>query len=137
MLTGVSPSGTLTLTNPARYRVLAVLASSGCATNAEQGKLVVEFTDGTTHDAAYDAFDWEVVGRRPAVAIMGRNGEVGDGTRFTYIRANYEYGMFETRITLPKRLQSKLVKSVRFERANGAETTGIFAISGIPSGVLA
>jgi hypothetical protein len=50
-------SGTLTLSQPATYGLLAILANSADGTN-QTGALTLNFTDGTSYETAYFAPDW-------------------------------------------------------------------------------
>jgi hypothetical protein len=51
-------TGTLTLTTPAAYSTLYVIASSGDGTSSSVGSGNIHFVDGSTQAFSYNCFDW-------------------------------------------------------------------------------
>jgi hypothetical protein len=51
-------TGTLTLTRPAAYSTLYVIASSGDGTSSSVGSGTIHFVDGSTQAFSYNVFDW-------------------------------------------------------------------------------
>lgn len=123
-------SGTLTLAPAARrpYDVLGVFAASANARQDSTGTLTLKFTDGSTSQAlTYNAFDWFFHTEDNALRGLGRlrlnggfdNG-VGDNPR-----------IYQTTLDLVALgLSGKALQSITFDRADNANTTAIFALSG-------
>jgi hypothetical protein len=55
---GAGQTGTLTLTAPAAYSTLYVLASSGDGTPSSVGSGTINFADSSTQAFSYNSFDW-------------------------------------------------------------------------------
>jgi len=125
---------TLTLSTPASYRNLAILAASGTSATtggsvgAISGTLVLNFSDGTASPAiSFNAADWTTTGTGLAVSLG-----LAEGDYLTQTLTNYGH-LFETDLDLVSLgYTTKLLSSITFTRAPGSSTiTGIFAISGL------
>jgi hypothetical protein len=84
---GAGQTGTLTLTTPAAYSTLYVLASSGDGTPSSVGSGTINFADGSTQAFSYNSFDWcnGQGGLHPEAVLSGPIGRVDvgpDGTAF-------------------------------------------------------
>jgi hypothetical protein len=133
LLKAGSTSGTLTLTNPASFGLLAILASSG--NGGGTGNAVLNFAGGITRNITYNATDWNQQSNPPgptALGNLGRNTAIGaNGMGFTYGK-NVPFAFYETDINLLSLGADGLtLQSITFNGMAGtANTTGIFAISG-------
>jgi hypothetical protein len=139
------PNATLTLTTPAQYSSLAVIASSGDVFGRSNGTLTLSFTDGTFFQSIpYDASDWNIFFGDPthvALGPVGRNDDINfngapPGTGFQYLPSEgSQFVLYETDINLAALgLDGKTLQSITFtpSPANGGfEITGVFAVSGV------
>src|SRR5438128_4049545 len=93
-------TGTLTLTTPAAYSMLNVLASSGDGAPSSVGSGTITFADGSTQAFSYNSFDWcnGQGGLHPEAVLSGPNGraDVGpNGTAFVY-NQDCDFQVYET-----------------------------------------
>ncbi len=126
--TGIT-NGTLTLVSPATYTSIAVLAHSGNGTNFT-GPLTLNFIDGSTYTTTYYAPNW--FNNTTNVALQG------------FERINLTTGVVsgnpgnprfhQTTLNLAALLgpANKPLASLTFGKAV-ANTTGIYAVSGLPA----
>jgi PA14 domain/Chitobiase/beta-hexosaminidase C-terminal domain len=120
-------TGTLTLTTPATYAQIAVIADSGNGTNAPAA-ITFNFMDGSTYSTSYNAPDW--FGKTNNVAWFG------------FARINLTTGadeggtqnprFYQTTINLAGALgaTNKPLASITFGKA-AALSTAIYAVSGL------
>lgn len=148
--TGYSPTGTLTLATPGAYNSLSILAFStnlGGGSTA-QGTVVLTFTDGTTLNTKYNAYDWAgpVNGNAAAKAsevfssanYFARTGTLNGPNDIDTGKGN-RFDMFETDLNLAalgdggKTLQSLAFSVVQDAgNANNADViTNIMGLSGV------
>jgi hypothetical protein len=124
---GLPSSGTLTLTTPATYTTLAILASASTPASPT-GTVTVLYTDGTTGTFTYNAPDWGSGAASAALPTRVARAHAGSGATFqrTDQSTGDQWDMFEADIHPDP---TKQVASLEFA-ANGPNTTGIFAVSG-------
>jgi hypothetical protein len=127
-------SGTLTLTTPATYSTLYVLASSGDGTPSSLGSGTIHFVDGSTQAFSYNTFDWcnGHEGLHPESVLPGPNGraDVGSsGTAFLY-NQNFDFQVYETIISIDPSHAGMAIASIDFTSAPDAYLSNIFAVSG-------
>jgi hypothetical protein len=118
--------GTLTLTEPAPYTSLWVLASSGSGGGMDD--VTITYDDGSSDFLAssYDASDWCDNNQRGAITGLGRANPIGAyGLNFGYTN-ECSFGIYETELS-PN--PSKNVVSVTFHNQH-ANFTNIWALSG-------
>ncbi len=124
--TGVSV-GTLTLTAPALYNRIAILAHSASATATSTGTLTVTFSDNSTFVTNYYAPDW-----------FNNSGYALQGTERINLNNGATQGattnprFYQTTINLAAMLGAgnKPLASVTFGKASAANATAVFALSG-------
>jgi hypothetical protein len=131
---GASQTGTLTLTTPAAYSTLYVLASSGDGTSASVGSGNINFADGTTQAFSYNTFDWSNIcpGGFHAEAVLSGIGraDVGpNGTAFAY-DGNCDFEIYETVIAIDPSHAGVAISSIDFTGAPDAIFSNIFGVSG-------
>jgi regulation of enolase protein 1 (concanavalin A-like superfamily) len=123
--TGVS-AGTLTLTTPGLYKRIAVIANSASAQSTSAGTLTINFSDGSTFVTNYNAPDW-----------FNNNGAALSGTE----RISLSNGSTSGATGNPRFYQTaydltalgpanKTILSLTFGKASGANSTGIYSVSG-------
>ncbi len=120
-------SGTLTLSAPATYNSISVIAHSANAQSTNTGMLTIHFNDGSSFQTNYNAFDW-----------FGNAGFALQG----FGRVNVTNGavtgppndprFYQTSYNLASLLgaTNKPVSSLTFGKAAGANATAIYAVSG-------
>src|SRR5262249_15936684 len=101
---GGGQTGTLTLTTPAAYSTLYVIASSGDGTAPAVGSGTINFTDGSTQTFSFNSFDWcnGQGGLHPQAVLSGPNGraDIGpDGAAFLY-NQDCDFQVYETVIAI-------------------------------------
>jgi hypothetical protein len=127
-------TGTLTLTTPAAYSTLYVIASSGDGTQSSVGSGTINFTDGSTQAFSYNSFDWcNAQGRfRPEAVLNGPIGraDVGsDGTAFVY-NQDCDFQVYETVIPIDPSHVGVAIASIDFTAAPDAFFSNVFGVSG-------
>src|SRR5262249_20703759 len=123
-----------TLTTPAAYSTLYVLASSGDGTPSSVGSGTIHFTDGSTQDFSLNCFDWcnGPGGWHPEAVLSGPIGraDVGpDGTAFSY-NQDCDFQLYETVIAIEPSHAGVAIVSIDFTGAPDAFFSNIFAVSG-------
>jgi hypothetical protein len=124
--TGVS-TGKLTLTTPAVYNRIAVIANSANASSTSAGTLTLTFSDGSTFVTSYNAADW-----------FYYSGYALAGVERIYLSTGATEGaptdprFYQTSIGLAALfgVTNKPLVSLAFGRASSANSTGIYAVSG-------
>jgi hypothetical protein len=124
--TGVS-SGTLTLQSPAVYNRIAVVANSASANSTSAGTLTISFSDGSTFVTNYNAPDW-----------FNNSGYALNGTERINLNSGSTSGatgnprFYQTSYDLNANLggANKPIASFTFGKASGANSTGIYSVSG-------
>jgi hypothetical protein len=131
---GAGQTGSLTLTTPAVYSTLYVIASSGDGTPASVGGGTIHFADGSTQAFTYNCFDWcnGHGGLHPEAVLAGPIGraDVGpNGTAFTY-NQDCDFQIYETAIGLDASHAGIAMVSIDFSGAPDAFLSNIFGVSG-------
>jgi hypothetical protein len=131
---GAGQTGTLTLTTPAAYSTLYVIASSGDGTPTSVGSGSINFADGSTQAFSYNSFDWcnGQGGLHPEAVLSGPIGraEVGpNGTAFTY-NQDCDFQIYETIIAIDTAHAGVGIASIDFTAAPDAYFSNIFGVSG-------
>jgi hypothetical protein len=126
---GGGQTGTLTLTTPAAYSTLYVLASSSDGTPTSVGSGTINFADGGTQ-----VFDWcnGSGGLHPEAVLKGPIGraDVGPiGTAFTY-NQDCDFQVYETVIATDPSHAGVAIASIDFTVAPDASYSNIFGVSG-------
>ena len=127
-------TGTLTLTTPAAYSSLYVLASSGDGTPSSGASATIHFADGSTQDFNYNSFDWcNTQGRfRPEAVLTGPIGRAdagADGMAFVY-NEDCDFQLYETVIAIDSSHAGVVITSLDFTASADAFFSNIFAVSG-------
>ncbi|HEX3720537.1 MAG TPA: lamin tail domain-containing protein [Verrucomicrobiae bacterium] len=125
--TGIS-SGTLTVTAPAVYQSLAILANSGNGTATGTASLTLNFTDGSSVLTTYSAPDW--FNNTPyALAGMDRINLVSGLTNGGPSNPRF----YQSTINLAALLgmSNKPLASLVLGQAESANSTAIYAVSGL------
>jgi hypothetical protein len=132
---GAGQTGTLTLTTPAAYSTLYVLASSGDDTPTSVGSGTISFADGSTQTLSYNSFDWcngSGGGLHPEAVLPGMHGraDVGpNGTAFVY-NQDCDFQLYETVVVIDSSHAGVAVTSIDFTGAPDAFWSNIFGVSG-------
>lgn len=132
-------TGTLTLSAPAAFMTLSVLASSAWGAD-ETPNVVIDFTDGTSVTTAYNAFDWSM-----GTDSVKMNSDVFGAAGVYRYSPNQspgvdarDFGIYETDIDLTDingvDYSDKMVASLTFSATTfdtrGRGATDIFALTG-------
>jgi hypothetical protein len=131
---GAGQTGTLTLTTPAAYSTLYVLASSGDGTPSSEGSGSINFADGSTQAFSYNSFDWcnGQGGLHPEAVLSGPNGraDVGpDGMAFAY-NQDCDFQLYETVVAIDPAHAGVAISSIDFTGAPDAYLSSVFGVSG-------
>jgi hypothetical protein len=126
-------TGTLTLTTPAAYSTLYLLASSGDGTPSSVGSGTINFADGSTQAFSYNSFDWcnGQGGLHPEAVLSGPIGraDVGPiGTAFAY-NQDCDFQIYETVIAIDPAHAGIVIASIDFTSAPDAFFNNIFGVS--------
>ena len=125
-------SGTLTLATPTAFNSLAILAAS--ANGGGQGTFVLNFADGTHGPVlAFNCQDWFYTLTNVAIQGFGRLQLSGWTIQNT---GSSNPNLYETTVNLAMLGLAQPVASITFSDpagAGAAESTAIFAISGMPT----
>ncbi|HEY3862719.1 MAG TPA: lamin tail domain-containing protein [Verrucomicrobiae bacterium] len=131
--TGLS-SGTLTVTAPALYNRIAVIANSGNGASGGGANLTLKFSDGSSYITAYYAPDWF---NNVTNVAFGGVGRINISTGALDNSGVNNPRFYETTINLAAVLgaSNKLLASLTFAQAPGTRSglsgaTGIYAVSG-------
>ena len=138
---GAGQHATLTLLHPAPYREIAILSSSGNASETAIGIFTINYADGSSIAAAYNTFDWCNDARHPQAVLTPAAGFPGTArncpgnlsfpqnrTRFVYNTDCSDFNIYETIISTDNR---KNIVSFTFTAPESANWTNIFGVSGI------
>jgi hypothetical protein len=131
---GAGETGTLTLTTPAAYSTLYVVASSGDGTPSSVGSGSINFADGSTQAFSYNSFDWcnGQGGLHPEAVLSGPIGraDVGsNGTAFAY-NQDCDFQLYETVIAIDPAHAGVAISRLDFTGAPDASLSSIFGVSG-------
>jgi regulation of enolase protein 1 (concanavalin A-like superfamily) len=125
--TGIS-SGTLTLSAPATYLRIAVIANSANGNSSGAATITFKFSDNSTITGTYFAPDWFNNVTNVALAGMNRIGistgsESGGGTNPRFYQTTFDLNAMLGAANQP-------LVSITFSMPSVAKSTGIFAVSG-------
>jgi DNA-binding beta-propeller fold protein YncE len=131
---GAGQTGTLTLTTPASYSTLYVLASSGDGTPSSLGSGSIHFVDGTSQAFSYNNFDWcnGPGGLHPEAALPEPNGRANAGSTGTAFIFNQDcdFQLYETVIPIDPSYAGTPIASIDFTGVPDAFFSNILAVSG-------
>jgi Lamin Tail Domain/CotH kinase protein len=127
--TGIS-TGTLTLSTPAVYQRIAVIANSANATATSIGTLTLNFLDGSTFVTNYAAPDWF---NNSGFALQGFERIVLSSGATQGAPGNPRFYQTTIDLTAALGVNNKPILSLTFGQASAAASTGIYAVSGVPS----
>jgi sugar lactone lactonase YvrE len=130
----VGQTGTLSLTIPAAYRTLYILASSGDGSPSSVGSGSIHFADGATQAFSYNCFDWcNGQGRsHPEAVLIGPNGRAdvdSNGTAFLY-NQDCDFQLYETILAIDPSHTGIAITSIDFTGAPDAIFSNVFGVSG-------
>jgi lysophospholipase L1-like esterase len=128
-------TGTLTLTTPAAYSTLYVMASSGDGASSSVGSGTINFSDGSTQSFNFNSFDWcnGQGSLHPEAVLAGPNGraDVGpDGTAFVYSQ-DCDFQAYETVLLIDASHAGVPIASIDFTGAPDAVFSNVFGVSGL------
>jgi hypothetical protein len=131
---GAGQTGTLTLTTPAAYSTLYVIASSGDGTPSSVGSGTINFADGSTQAFSFNSFDWcnGPGGLHPEAVLKGPIGraDVGpNGTAFVY-NQDCDFQIYESVIAIDPSHAGVAIMSIDFTGAPDASFSNILGVSG-------
>jgi hypothetical protein len=131
---GSGQTGTLTLTTPAAYSTLYVIASSGDGTPSSVGSGTINFADGSTQAFNYNSFDWcnGSGGLHSEAVLTGPIGraDVGpNGTAFVY-NQDCDFQVYETVIAIDSSHAGVAIAGIDFTGAPDAFFSNSFGVSG-------
>jgi hypothetical protein len=127
-------AGTLTLTTPAVYKELAILANSSAGGGT--GLVTIHFTDGSSAGPfSYAAPDWFYNTGFAPLTHFGRVYGGNYGAFFTEDSPDNNPSLYQSTIALPSPYNARQIASLSFARPTGSNVkadtmTGIFAVSG-------
>ncbi len=126
-----STQGTLTLTTPAIFNRISVIANSANATAGSAGSLTLNFQDGSSYLTNYAAPDWFYNTVNVALQGFERVNLASGATQ----GAPTDPRFYETTIDLTALFgaTNKALSSVTFGEATGVGSTAVYAISGVPA----
>jgi hypothetical protein len=131
---GAGQTGTLTLTTPAVYQRLYVIASAGDGTQTSVGSGTINFADGGTQAFSYSSFDWcnGQGGLHPDAVLSGPIGRADVGPMATDLIYNRDcdFQVYETVIAIDPSHADVAIASIDFTGAPDAIFSNIFGVSG-------
>ncbi len=125
--TGIT-AGTLTLTAPAIYSGIALIANSASATATSAGTVTLDFADGSTFTTNFDAADWF---RNPGFALDGVD-RINIGTGGTDGGPQGNPRFYQTTLDLAALFgaTNQVLMALTFTQAPDARSTAVYAVSG-------
>jgi len=122
-------NGTLTLTSPAVYNSICVIANSANATSTSVGSLSLNFADGTSLVSSYHAFDWF---SNPGYALQQVE-RISLSSGATQGASTGDPRFYQTTLDIVALVgaTNKPLASVTFGKPSGVGATGIYALSGV------
>src|SRR5205823_2319526 len=112
------------ITTPAAYRTLYVLASSGDGTSSSVGSGIVNFADGSKQAFSYNSFDWcnGPGGLHPEAVLTGPSGraDVGPGGTALVYNQDCDFQLYETVIAIDPSHADVAIASIDFTGAPDA-----------------
>lgn len=127
---GLATNGTLTLTTPTTYSRIAVIANSGNGTSPGTAALGLRFNDSTVFNTTYNAPDW--FNNTANVALQGVERINLSSGGVSGSPSNPKF--YQTTINLyTLGTSNKPLSSLTFGMPAPTKSTGIYAVSGLPS----
>ena len=123
-------NGTLTLTVPAVYNSLAIIANSANATSSSAGALTLHFADGSTVVLTYNAPDWF---SNPGFALQGFE-RINLANGATQGASTSDPRFYETPLDIVALVgaANQPLAAITFGKPAGVGATAIYAVSGVP-----